>query len=202
MRNGHFNNRFDADLDAALARYAAVKPREGLEQRIVSNLRSQPQRRVRRGWVRPVGALAAAAVFLAALLAWHETSAPMTEIQVRIAGQGPAESARGEAALKSDTKNLNEDRNADRTERLTGVASKLGGRTGSKGLTVVAEQSAPKLEEFPAPEGLTPAERDLVRFIELDSGEAEMVALASADQSQRNRDEMEAVASETNTKTE
>ena len=62
----------DRGLDGALAKYAAVEPRQGLEERILANLRSHQTRAADRVWWRRglAGALAAV-VAVAATLAWR-----------------------------------------------------------------------------------------------------------------------------------
>src|SRR5579875_3469186 len=53
----------ERELDAALAKYAAVEPRDGFEQRVLANLRAQDTRATRFAWRR----LAAAGFVLAAV---------------------------------------------------------------------------------------------------------------------------------------
>src|SRR5690348_2180581 len=59
----------EGELDAALARYAAVEPRDGLEQRVFASLQVQHTRASRIGWQHWI-ALGFAAASLAALAIW------------------------------------------------------------------------------------------------------------------------------------
>lgn len=66
------SDAFDQQLDAALARYAAVEPRVGLEERILANLRAQRKHDPADGWWRwaAVGALAVV-IILVLSLSWR-----------------------------------------------------------------------------------------------------------------------------------
>jgi len=66
----------DRDLDAALATYATIEPRAGLEQRVLANLRAERQRLAARGWRRwPALVALAVAVLIAVVSAsWRITS--------------------------------------------------------------------------------------------------------------------------------
>src|ERR1700674_4092802 len=66
------SDALDRQLDAALARYAAVEPRVGLEERILANLRAQRKHDPARGWWRwaAVGALAVV-IILVLFLSWR-----------------------------------------------------------------------------------------------------------------------------------
>ena len=62
----------DSALDAALAKYAAVEPRAGLEDRVLANLRIEQARMPVRAWWRwSVAGALAAVVFVALALAWR-----------------------------------------------------------------------------------------------------------------------------------
>jgi hypothetical protein len=67
----HKQDELDRILDAVLAKYASVEPREGLEQRVLANLRTEPPIPGRAWWRWGVVA-AVAAVFLVTLtLTWR-----------------------------------------------------------------------------------------------------------------------------------
>ena len=59
----------DDQIDAALARYAAVEPRPGLEERIFAHLRVQRKSSTSMAWWRWAGVVAAA-ILMATLLLW------------------------------------------------------------------------------------------------------------------------------------
>ncbi len=65
-------DELDRMLDAALAKYAAVEPRTGLEDRILANLRAERTRVPDRAWWRwSVAGALAAVVVVALALAWR-----------------------------------------------------------------------------------------------------------------------------------
>jgi hypothetical protein len=62
----------DLELDMALARYAAVEPRPGVEERILASMRAERARVPDRAWWRWTAVIAvAAAVIVAVALAWR-----------------------------------------------------------------------------------------------------------------------------------
>jgi len=66
MTNGK-PDEFDRMLDAALAKYAAVEPRTGLEERVLANLRAEQARVPDHGWWRWSAIAAVAAVIVVAV---------------------------------------------------------------------------------------------------------------------------------------
>src|SRR5215470_17593335 len=70
-KSGH--DPLDRMLDAALAKYAAVEPRPGLEERIFANLRTGPARPASRAWWPWSFAGAALAIIVALALAWRSS---------------------------------------------------------------------------------------------------------------------------------
>ena len=65
----------DEQLDAILAKYAAVEPRTGLDERILANLKSRERASAPVAWPRWAGALAAALLVAISLL-WVEKHSP------------------------------------------------------------------------------------------------------------------------------
>ena len=70
----------DRVLDAALAKYAAVEPRTGLEERVLANLRSAAPSANGTWWRWSFAAAAAAVLLIALTLAWRSHA----RIQLRI----------------------------------------------------------------------------------------------------------------------
>src|SRR6185437_14212426 len=71
----------EGELDAALARYAAVEPRDGFGQRVLSNLREQPPVATRFSWARWVAAGLAAASLAALLILIGERHATVVNVK-------------------------------------------------------------------------------------------------------------------------
>jgi hypothetical protein len=184
------NSERDRELDAALARYAAVEPRAGLEQRVLANLRAEQHlhaARGSRGW-RALAALAVAcsiALISASLLTKSKVlnlaTAPIGGSREGVARDsrpgGAAQSDMGKPALESGR--LQE--RVRSIERAKGaVANHLA--VNELRQTETADEVTPKLERFPAPEPLSEQEKLLVRFVEDDPQEAALVAEARAEQ--------------------
>lgn len=184
------NSERDRQLDAALARYAAGEPRAGLEQRVLANLRAEQQLHAARGWRgwRALAALAVAcsiAVISASLLTKSKVSNPAAA-SGSASREGVARDSRPGGAAQSDMgKPASESgrlpERVQSTERAKGaVANHLA--VNELRQTETADEVAPKLERFPAPEPLSEQEKLLVRFVEDDPQEAALVAEASAEQ--------------------
>jgi hypothetical protein len=184
------NSERDRELDAALARYAAVEPRPGLEQRVLANLRAGQQLHAARGWRawRALAALAVAcsiAVISASLLTkskvFNLATAPVggsrgdatNESRVAVAARGDTGKPASEGGRLPERVRSTE-RERDGVANHGGVAELRQTETG--------DEVAPKLERFPAPEPLSEQEKLLVRFVEDDPQEAALVAEARAEQ--------------------
>jgi hypothetical protein len=181
----------DRKLDDFLAGYAAVEPQPGLEQRVLANLRASRQPGgARIAWRGPALALLAAAIAVAAAssswLVKRRTVAPLA-VSVPVlplsAGDNlqqpvPARTE-GERRLPRGTQTTWQTRaETERRPRTTRLTSQTG------------TDVAPKLDRFPAPEPLSEQEKMLVRFVQHDPHEAELVAQERAEESQREAEEM------------
>jgi len=184
------NSGRDRELDAVLARYAAVEPRVGLEQRVLANLRAEQQLHAARGW-RGWRALAALAV--AGSIAVISVSL-LTKSKVFNPATAPVGGSRGDAtnelraavAARDDTGKPDSEggRLPERvrsTERERDGVANHGGAAELRQMET-ADEVAPKLERFPAPEPLSEQEKLLVRFVEDDPQEAALVAETRAEQ--------------------
>jgi hypothetical protein len=177
------NSERDRELDAALARYAAVEPRPGLEQRVLANLRAELQLHAARGWR---GWRALAALTVACSIAVISASL-LTKSKVFNLARGDAtnESRAAVAALGDRRKPAPEGGHLPgrvrSTERERDGVANHGGAAESR-QTETADEVAPKLERFPAPEPLSEQEKLLARFVEVDPQEAALVAEARAEQ--------------------
>jgi hypothetical protein len=189
----------DRELDAALATYAAVEPRTGVEQRVLANLRAERQRLAARGWRRwpALAALAVAAsiaVVSASLLTKSKVFNPATTSDVG-SREGVANDSRPEVAAQGKVgKPALEGGSLHERVQPTGYAKGAGANHLAAHESPQAEaaaEAAPKLERFPAPEPLSEQEKLLVRFVEDNPQEAALVAEARAEQLRREDEEME-----------
>jgi hypothetical protein len=167
----------DRALDVALAKYAAVEPRAGLEDRILANLRAQQTQAAPRFWWRwgLTGALAALLV-VGATIAWR-SSRPAPPVAHRPPVEAPAP-----------------------TRRETQVT------TGNHGATVhphrrnvLASRSihatvavVPKLDVFPSPQPLTEQEKLLASYVDKFNDEAVIVARVRTEALRAEREQEEA----------
>jgi hypothetical protein len=155
------NDELDAMLDSALASYAEPGPDAGLEQRILARVSRERATKARRRWMPwafaiPVAAcLVVLALFASGLLTRHSRQALR-----------PGESAtraHAPAVISAQTDSLPV-RTAKRGERMIRTKAFV-----SKAATQPAEVAAsvaplPKLEVFPTPQPLSPAEQELATY--------------------------------------
>jgi hypothetical protein len=141
----------DRELDAVLARYAAVEPRAGLEARVLANLQAEHELSSAHapwGWPQ-VTTLAAAVMILAAVLIWisgrrtwavHHESAATPHAQVAWNG-------------------------ANRPERppTPAVTSKASSHSAHHAHRLA--RTVPKLEQFPSPQPLSEQEQLLANYV-------------------------------------
>ena len=160
----------DHALDAALAKYAAVEPRMGLEDRVLARLHSEPSRSSRRIWWQWGLAGAAAAILVVGLLAWRSTRVahpvianhpPAVIRQPSLTGTKSAPPAKDDVAT------------AKHTPRPKPAARRAPAST-----TVAAR---PKLDQFPSPQPLSAEEIALSHYVKNFPKEAQVVAKAQED---------------------
>lgn len=192
------NSERERELDGALARYAAVEPRVGLEQRVLANLRAEQQVHAARGWRqwRAFAALAVGgsiAMVSASLLIKTKVFDPATA-----SGVGSREDVKKESwtavAAQSDTGKpaLESGRLQEHVQSNERTRDAAANHPATIELRrpETAGEVAPKLERFPAPEPLSEQEKLLVRFVEDDPQQAALVAEARAEQLQHENEEM------------
>jgi len=176
----------DRMLDATLAKYAAVEPPAGLEERVLAHLRAEPLRRPRREWLKWALAGAAAVIAVVAVLAWRPTRVP----HPLIANHAPAaipQPATQEA--KAAPHALDEVAAAKHASMRKPVARR------SPLSTAVA--AYPKLDQFPSPQPLTAEEIALAQYVRNFPKEARLVAQAQEEFELEAQKEMNDAASET-----
>ena len=154
----------DDQLDAVLAKYAAVEPRTGLEERILANLKSRERASAPVAWPRWAGALAVALLIAISLL-WVEKHSPQqllprpATLPEQASHQPIAQSARSHS-----------------TRRVKPVkVSAADKRSFTQPALAAAE---PKLDRFPSPQPLTAEELALVRYVQSFPQEATLIAQA------------------------
>lgn len=140
----------DRALDAALARYASVEPRAGLEARVLANLRTESSESLSRiwwGWSLAAGAIAVAALALALSLGKHSPKV--------IAVHPPVTTKGAPSGINVASGNAVRPQEPIRTHKTVKRAPRP---------TAVAEAN-PKLDQFPSPQPLSEQERILANYV-------------------------------------
>jgi hypothetical protein len=182
------DDKCDRELNAALAKYAAVEPRHGLEERILANLRARRERRVTPNWRgRSFGLAGAALAILAASALWHgaTTATRVTQRSAITSQQEVASSAGTAAASAKREDNLKSQMPKSKEQKRTQTFAEVEQRP---------VNDAPKLEQFPAPQPLSEQEELLVRFVQEDPRDAALVAEARTEQLAREEEAIQALS--------
>lgn len=159
-------NDLDHLLDAALAKYADATPRDGLEDRILANLRAGQERETMRSWW--TWGLAAAAVAAVAVLAvavslrFGKTEHPVIADRRLATTPTSTHSPIPEAAPE----------NRETTAPLRRVHRTV--RRPAQPPNLIAD--GPKLDQFPSPQPLSEEERALARYVRSFPKEATLIA--------------------------
>ena len=161
-------DELDRILDTALARYAAVEPRAGLEERVLAHLRSEPRSALRRVWLQwaLVGAVAATA--LVAVLAWRSSRVPHPVI----ANHSPATIQRPSIQKPKPAPHT--------TDAALAKAASMR-RPAVRRAPASTAVAHPKLDQFPSPQPLSAEEIALAKYVENFPKEARLVAQAQED---------------------
>ncbi len=155
----------DRALDAALANYAAVEPRPGLEDRVLANLHTGLEHGPIAAWWRwGLAAAIAALVLVAVTVAWR-SKAPHPQIANRppVATQSPT---------KPETPPIHS------ADNVPPRAIKPVRRPAAHRVPAPAVASSPKLDQFPSPQPLSPEEIALARYVRNFPKDAQLVAQA------------------------
>jgi hypothetical protein len=157
----------DRALDAALAKYAAVEPRPGLEPHILAQLQSERRTIPIHSWWQWGAAGAIAAIFIiVASLAWKSSKPAKSLVQ-----QHP--SAPIELVAPSTTLAVNSGSVTARSLRTR--PGRMKARRGNSS-ALVADK--PKLDQFPSPRPLSEQEKLALEYVEKSPEEAALVARA------------------------
>jgi hypothetical protein len=149
------DDALDRELDAALAKYAAVEPRAGLENRILANLQAERSRIPGRAWWHwsVPAALAAAVGVAVVVLAWRS----LKPAQVVVGDHPPTT----QGSAQSGTKVAANSGNGVRPQ-VPPMARKTAGH---RVRPVAAMAALPKLEQFPSPQPLSAQEQILAAYV-------------------------------------
>jgi hypothetical protein len=164
----------DRALAAVLAKYAAVEPPPGLEERILVKLRASPQP-VNRVWSR-WGLAAAAAVVIVAAVAWRSgrPSHPVTRNDPPATTQG---------LRQPETQVANRDAGTFRAPR---------GHVPIRKAAVHPQPNSaahPKLDVFPSPQPLSEQEKILASYVATYPKDAALIGEARMEALRRDREE-------------
>jgi hypothetical protein len=182
--NSQDGTALDRELDAALAKFAAVEPRAGLEERVLANLRAERERSVVRAWWRWPAAVALAAMILVAIsIAWRtQKSVQNVSTQHRPAPMQPEKQV--------GTQLANNDGSGSIRPHDAGSEKRLKPHAISSPATAIAP--APKLDQFPSPQPLTEQEKMLADYVTQHHQQAILVARARMAELKQDLAEMEA----------
>lgn len=162
QRRDH-RDELDQILDNALAKYAAVEPRSGLEDRILSHLKSPGTSATGVAWWRWAATFAAALVVMILVLWGVEKYNPQRMVR-RPAGsqeQTPSQVVTNHAPVIP-------------ARPMAPVTVRRARKHTSTQVAVVA--AGPKLDQFPSPQPLSEEELALVRYVHSFPKEAKMIA--------------------------
>ncbi|MGA7928752.1 MAG: hypothetical protein WCA20_22500 [Candidatus Sulfotelmatobacter sp.] len=165
-------NKLDRELDAALAKFATVEPRTGLEERVLANLRAEHA--AEHSWGRwPVlGATAAVVIVVAVSLLW-QPGEPTPDITTHL----PATTVQGDkqTGMHIAAKDM-----GTLDHPAVPTAIKRPTRPGVRHPQALVA-SGPRLDQFPSPRPLSEEEKLLVRYVQDFPHEAVIIAKEQAE---------------------
>ena len=170
----------DRELDAALAKYAAVEARAGLEERVLANVQAERVRVSVRTWWGWGVAVAVLVVAMALLWAWEKPSSPTVVVRPTNSTQEQPKqfaSNGGESGVRSQT-------SSPARKRIRHASA----------LVVAA---GPRLDQFPSPQPLTEQELALARYVREFPQEANLIATAQVESEKEIQQKMKDTRSET-----
>jgi hypothetical protein len=183
---GGQGEEMDRLLDAALKEYAAVEPRAGLEDRVLAQVRSGLTSAPGRSWWHwGIAAAALTALALIIAMVWR----PRPEPQPKLA-QHPS------LSVPEKVENSPESHGGQSSVQRVAI-KRAKSRSGRTAVAQVAE-AAPKLDQFPSPQPLTPQEKRLAAYVGQHYEEAVLIARARDDQLEQDRIQDEAEESQMN----
>jgi hypothetical protein len=168
MTNGK-QDEFDRMLDAALANYASVEPRTGLEERVLANLRAEQAHLPDHAWWRWSAIAAVAAVIVVAMALSLRSDKPSHPV---LANHPPTPI---QAPKERGTEIISLAPGSGTRPARPSTARKPAMRPRPP---EVAMARAPKLEQFPSPQPLSEQEKLLQNYIAENPEQAVLLARA------------------------
>lgn len=171
------DDALDRALDAALAKYTAVEPRPGLEERILANLRAQQSSPApsRWQWV-AVGVAAMLVLVLALSVGSKHRPQHMVRTPNNVVKEGRETQALGHTNKQQPA-----------LEWPVSVHTAVKSRPRNRTATAI---SAPRLAHFPSPLPLSEQERILAGYVAKYPEHAALIAVARTEELRRNEEEM------------
>ncbi len=180
------HDEVDRGLDAALAKYAAAEPREGLEGRILANLRAERAQAPQGAWWQwRIAGVLTAAIVVALALAW------------RSGNPSPPVIANHPSATVPDVEHVRSNGGLEPDEGIgPPPAVHPAIRHGMHHVSVTAIATAnPKLDQFPSPQPMSEQEELLQRYVAENPERAVLVARARMELLEQDLEEMMAFPS-------
>jgi flagellar biosynthesis/type III secretory pathway M-ring protein FliF/YscJ len=179
------NHELDRQLDAALAKYAAVEPRAGLEARILANLHTEQANAPSfTWWVWAASAATVTVVVMVAALLWK------SEIPRRRAAANPplATMRSKDSSMQVATKQRESNALPDRP--TPNRSASMPNTTSDHHRPPIAGRANPKLDVFPSPQPLSTEELALARYVKQFPQEAVMIARVQEEYRQKTKEQM------------
>jgi hypothetical protein len=167
-RQGLNDADLDRELDTALAKFATVEPRAGLEERILANLLIERQRAAVHSWWRWPEVTALAAVIVIAVFTAWKPEKPKQDVARQHPPTATQSSEHGGPQVVTNSED-----SSIRLHQRPGRRPKPNAFDES---AVVA--SAPKLDQFPSPQPLSVQERMLTDYVAEHHQQAVLIAQA------------------------
>lgn len=175
-RQNPISDALDRELDAALAKLAAVEPRAGLEQRVLANLRAEQYHTSTLSWSRwPAIAALLTILVLILSLTWRSGKPGRIAAQHTVAPMQNNDHPGTQAANNAPSRPIrSRDARSARWLKPHAVIHPA---------TTIA--SAPKLDQFPSPQPLSEQEKILAHYVTNYPQHAAMIAQARSDELRR-----------------
>jgi hypothetical protein len=181
----------DRELTAALAKFTAVEPRPGLEDRVLAHVRSERERIPDRSWWSVVSAaVAVAAVIIVTVTLVLRAGRPHAP---EIANHSPAPVPTPAAERPAPQVASNNSPNAAHPQPRQRTAVRHGSRREAVSVSV----APPKLDHFPSPQPLTEQELALAHYVRQFPQEATLIAQAQEEYEKEIQKAMNDARSET-----
>jgi len=181
-------DELDRILDAALAKYASAEPREGIEGRVLANLRAERKRLTKpTRWRWSVIAALAAVIVVALALASRSDKMFRPVVANRLPTRTPSVERPGPRVVaKTGANNVHPQASSPAIRQATHRARHK-----------VVEPGNPKLDQFPSRQQLSEQELALARYVREFPQEATLIARAQEEYEKEIQEKMKDAYSET-----